>query len=81
MPALEYSRWGNFVSVINKAKLACELSENRIDDYELSRYACYLIAQNADSRKKVVAFGQNHFAIQTRKQSKFLDIIIVIFYT
>ena len=32
-------------------------------DYKLSRYACYLIAQNADSRKKVVAFTQNYFAI------------------
>jgi len=39
-----------------------------IDDYELSRYACYLIVQNADSRKKIVALGQTYFAIQTRKQ-------------
>ena len=37
-------------------------------DYKLSRYACYLIAQNADSRKKVVAIAQTYFAIQTRKQ-------------
>lgn len=38
-----------------------------IDDYELSRYACYLIVQNSDPRKEVVALGQNYFAIQTRK--------------
>ena len=38
-----------------------------INDYKLSRYACYLIAQNADSRKKVVALAQTYFAIQTRK--------------
>lgn len=37
-------------------------------DYELSRYACYLIVQNADSRKKIVALGQTYFAVQTRKQ-------------
>ncbi len=37
-------------------------------DYELSRYACYLIVQNADSKKKSVALGQTYFAVQTRKQ-------------
>lgn len=37
-------------------------------DYELSRYACYLIVQNADSRKKIVALGQTYFAVQARKQ-------------
>ena len=37
-------------------------------DYKLSRYACYLIMQNSDPRKKVVALGQTYFAIQTRKQ-------------
>ena len=43
-------------------------SVRKIYDYELSRYACYLIAQNADSRKKVVSLAQTYFAIQTRKQ-------------
>ena len=38
------------------------------DDYKLSRYACYLIVQNGDSRKEVIASGQTYFAIQTRKQ-------------
>ena len=42
--------------------------ERIVDDYKLSRYACYLIVQNSDSRKEVVALGQTYFAVQTRKQ-------------
>lgn len=43
-------------------------AEREIEDYELSRYACYLIVQNGDSRKKVIALGQTYFAVKTRQQ-------------
>ena len=39
-----------------------------VTDYELSRYACYLIVLNCDPRKKVIALAKTYFAIQTRKQ-------------
>lgn len=86
---LGYAKWDNFLTVVTRAKGACEQAghtvsdhfadvgkmvqvgsgaEREIEDIALSRYASYLVAQNADGRKKPVAFAQTYFAIQTRKQ-------------
>ena len=84
---LEYTEYRHFLPVVEKAKIACENSGQRIEDHfedinemvaigsgagrpvdsiKLSRYACYLIVQNADPSKTIVAQGQTYFAIQTR---------------
>lgn len=96
---LGYTKWDNFIKVIDKAKTSCENSgvevsnhfpdvrkmvplgsgsEREILDIALTRYACYLIAQNGDSGKSEIAFAQTYFAVQTRKQEiieqRLLDI-------
>jgi len=53
---------------VNKPIKTVKGKEELIRDYRLSRYICYLIVQNADPNKEVVALGQTYFAVQTRKQ-------------
>lgn len=88
---LEYADYRNFLTAVNKSKVACENSgevihnhfvdanemvqigsgaEKPLEIIYLSRYACYLIVQNSDPTKVVVAKGQTYFAIQTRRQEK-----------
>lgn len=57
----------HFVDVNNMVGIGSG-AERQVDDIYLSRYACYLIAQNGDARKRPVAFAQTYFAIQTRRQ-------------
>ena len=61
---------GQFVDA-DKLSINVNGGKRIITDYKLSRYACYLIAQNGDSRKEVIALAQTYFAIQTRKQELF----------
>lgn len=57
----------HFVDV-NKSIPVPKGGERKIEDLLLTRYACYLIAQNGDPRKEEIAFAQSYFAVQTRKQ-------------
>ena len=58
----------DWVVEVNKPIKTGKGKEEFIKDYKLSRYICYLVVQNADPSKEVVALGQTYFAIQTRKQ-------------
>ena len=58
----------DWVVEINKPITTGKGKQEFIKDYKLSRYICYLIVQNADPSKEVVALGQTYFAVQTRKQ-------------
>ena len=59
---------GNHFSQVGKMVELGSGSQREIQDYALSRYACYLIVQNGDSSKPIIANGQTYFAIQTRRQ-------------
>ena len=58
-----FAHVSEMVSIGSKAK-------RKIEDVRLSRYACYLLIQNADPTKDIVALGQTYFAVQTRRQEK-----------
>lgn len=58
----------NHFADIGKMVILGSGSEREISDLALTRYACYLIAQNGDSSKSEIAFAQTYFAVQTRKQ-------------
>ena len=61
------SVFDHFVDVNKMVGIGSD-AEREIQDIQLSRYACYLIVENGDPRKKVIALGQTYFAVKTRQQ-------------
>lgn len=57
----------HFINISKMVQIGSGAYREQID-YKLTRYACYLITQNGDSRKKIIALAQTYFAVHTRKQ-------------
>lgn len=83
MQPLNYPRWADFVAVIERAKQACQNTQNDVtahfsgltlktdgrpkEDAKLSRFGCYLVAMNGDPRKPAIAQAQSYFAAKTHQ--------------
>lgn len=63
-----YNKVSDHFAKVGKMVDLGSASKRMIDDYHLSRYACYLIAMNGDSRKETIALAQTYFAVKTRQQ-------------